>query len=97
VTVFSVPLLETFHLTKNHPKPTYFDHRTTKLLLIFTTTTTTTNSSTDPFLFHSKGKRGKEEGPGEGGGSLEELGKGPGGADLQRCWGCPEQSYQGRI
>ena len=94
MTVFSVLLVETFHLTKNQPKPTYFDHRTTKLLLIFTTTTTTTNSSTDPFLFHSKGKRGKEEGPGEGGGFPGEPAEGPTLADLQRCWGCSEQSYQ---
>ena len=33
---------------------------------------------------------------GEGGGSLGELGEGPTIADLQRCWGCPEQSYQRR-
>ena len=42
-------------------------------------------------------ERGKGEGPGEGGGSQGELGEGPGGVDLQRCWGYPEQSYQGRI
>ena len=41
--------------------------------------------------------QGKGEGPGEGGGSQGELGEGPGVADLQRCWGCDEQSYQGRI
>ena len=35
------------------------------------------------------------EGPGEGGGSQKELGKGPGVVDLQRCWGFPEQSYKG--
>ena len=28
----------------------------------------------------------------EGGGSLGILGEGPGVADLQRCWGCDEQS-----
>ena len=33
----------------------------------------------------------------EGGGSPGELGEGPGVVDLQRCWGCSEQSYQGRI
>ena len=33
---------------------------------------------------------------GEGGGSQGELGKGPGVVDLQRCWGFPEQGYQGR-
>ena len=44
-----------------------------------------------------KGERGKGEGPGEGGGSPGELGEGPGVVDLQRCWGFPEQSYQGRI
>ena len=44
-----------------------------------------------------KRERGKGEGPGEGGGSPGELGEGPGAADLQRCWGYPEQSYQGRI
>ena len=38
-----------------------------------------------------------ERGKGEGGGSQKELGKGPGVVDLQRCWGSPEQSYQGRI
>ena len=42
-------------------------------------------------------ERGKGEGPGEGGGSQGELGEGPGVADLQRCWGFPEQSYTGRI
>ena len=42
-----------------------------------------------------KGERGKGEGPGEGGGSQGILGEGPGVADLQRCWGCDEQSYQG--
>ena len=39
---------------------------------------------------------GKGEGP-EGGGSLGELGEGPGVGDFQRCWGCSEQSYKGRI
>ena len=39
---------------------------------------------------------GKGEGPGEEGGSQKELGKGPDVVDLQRCWGYPEQSYQGR-
>ena len=29
--------------------------------------------------------------------AYQELGEGPGVADLQRSWGCPEQSYQGRI
>ena len=33
----------------------------------------------------------------EGGGSLGKPAQGPGVADLQRCWACPEQSYQGRI
>ena len=42
-------------------------------------------------------ERGKGEGPGEGGGSQKELGKGPGVADLQRCWGFSEQSYRGQI
>ena len=37
------------------------------------------------------------EGKREGGGSQGELGEGPGGADLQRCWGFDEQSYKGRI
>ena len=46
---------------------------------------------------NAKGERGKGEGPGEGGGSQGELGEGPGVVDLQRCWGCPEQSYTGRI
>ena len=41
-------------------------------------------------LDHSKGKRGKEEGPGEGGGSQGELGEGPGVVDLQKCGGYPE-------
>ena len=40
---------------------------------------------------------GKREGSGEGGGSQGELGEGPGVEDLQRCWGCHEQSYTGRI
>ena len=44
-----------------------------------------------------KRERGKGEGPGEEGGSLGILGEGPGVVDLQRCWGCDEQSYQGRI
>ena len=44
-----------------------------------------------------KRERGKGEGPGEGGGSLGELGEGPGVVDLQRCWGFSEQSYKGRI
>ena len=44
-----------------------------------------------------KGERGKGEGQGEGGGSQGELGEGPGVVDLQRCWGCSEQSYTGRI
>ena len=39
-------------------------------------------------------ERGKGEGPGEGGGSQGELGEGPGVVDLQRCWGCSEQSYK---
>jgi hypothetical protein len=30
-------------------------------------------------------------------GSQKELGEGPGVVDLQRCWGFPEQSYNGRI
>ena len=42
-------------------------------------------------------ERGKREDSEEGGGSLRELGEGPGVVDLQRCWGCSEQSYQGRI
>ena len=42
-------------------------------------------------------ERGKGEGPGEEGGSLGILGEGPGVVDLQRCWGCYEQSYQGQI
>ena len=42
-----------------------------------------------------KRERGKGEGPWEGGGSQKELGKGPGVVDLQRCWGCDEQSYKG--
>ena len=33
--------------------------------------------------------------PYQGGGSPGELAEGPGVADLQRCWGSPEQSYQG--
>ena len=37
-----------------------------------------------------KRERGKGEGPGEGGRSQGELGKGPGVADLQRCGGCHE-------
>ena len=41
-------------------------------------------------------QRGKGEGL-EGGGSPGELGEGPGVVDLQKCWGCPEQSYKGRI
>ena len=41
-------------------------------------------------------ERGKGEGPGEGGGSQGELGEGPTIADLQRCWGSTEQSYQRR-
>ena len=44
-----------------------------------------------------KGERGKGEGPGEGGGSQKELGKGPGVVDWQRCCGFPEQSCKGRI
>ena len=44
-----------------------------------------------------KGERGKGEGKGEEGGSQGELGEGPGVVDLQRCWGCPEHSYQGRM
>ena len=39
-----------------------------------------------------EGEKGKGLG---GGGSPGELGEGPGVADLQRCWGCHEQSYQG--
>ena len=42
-------------------------------------------------------ERGKVEGQGEGGGSQGEVGEGPGVVDLQRCWGCPEQRYKGRI
>ena len=42
-----------------------------------------------------KRERGMGEGPGEEGGSQGELGEGPGVADLQRCWGSHEQSYQG--
>ena len=45
--------------------------------------------------FKIKRETGKGEGPWEGGGSLGILGEGPGVVDLQRCWGCPEQSYQG--
>ena len=37
-------------------------------------------------------RKGEGEGPGEGGGSQGELGEGPGVEDLQRCWGCDEQS-----
>ena len=48
-------------------------------------------------LKHSKGERGKREGQGEAGGSQGILGEGPGVVDLQRCWGCDEQSYQERI
>ena len=44
----------------------------------------------------SKGERGNREGQGEAGGSQGILGEGPGVVDLQRCWGCDEQSYQGR-
>ena len=43
-----------------------------------------------------KRERGKGEGPREGGGSQGGLGEGPGVVDLQRCWGCSEQSYKGR-
>ena len=45
----------------------------------------------------SKGKGGKRESPREGGGSLGEPAEGPTIADLQRCWGSHEQSYQGVI
>ena len=38
-----------------------------------------------------EGERGRTEWKGEGGGSLGELGEGPGVADLQRWWGFPEQ------
>ena len=41
------------------------------------------------------GERGNREGQGEAGGSQGILGEGPGVVDLQRCWGCDEQSYQG--
>ena len=44
-------------------------------------------------LHHSfKAEKGEGERPGEGGGSQKEPGEGPGVVDLQRCWGCDEQS-----
>ena len=47
-----------------------------------------------PQFRHGENQRGKGEGQ-QGGGFQGELGEGPGVADLQRCWGCPEQSYTG--
>ena len=48
-------------------------------------------------LAHKKNKAKMKEGAAlateiDEGGSLGELGEGPGVADLQRCWGCSEQS-----
>ena len=75
-----------------------FDNNNQEILKMFSTIA---RSSSAPKLLKPKNtllviiERGKGEGPGEGGGSQKELGKGPGVVDLQRCWGLPEQSYQG--
>ena len=50
-----------------------------------------------PFRTLALSERQNQKGKGEGGGSQGELGEGPGVVDLQRCWGCDEQSYQGLI
>ena len=47
-----------------------------------------------PQFRHGENQRGKGEGL-QGGGSLGEPAEGPTIADLQRCWGCPEQSFLG--